>query len=139
MTYYANGWDVGDFVVPANGNIDPGFQILGSRQIGLNFEAEMSPWPTELIDSPRIGTLRARVMEFVVSVQNTLGYEVRTNNTVRQIGAYRMGDDLSQPPVPRTEVKRFSVFGIRDHPEMVVAKRRPGPFRVLALGQRVQG
>lgn len=138
VAFYAQGWDVGDFVVPEGGAVDPGTSISGEFQIGLNFECEMMPWPVEVIESPRIGTLTARVLQAVVSVQNTLGYEVRCNGTTRTVGAYQVGDDLSVPPVPRTDIRRFAVFGNRDHPEIVVAKRRPGPFRVLAIGQRVQ-
>lgn len=139
VSYYADGWDVGDFVVASDGSVTPPAPVSGETQIGLNFESEMEVWPVEMIESPRIGTLQARVMEFIVSVQNTLGYEVTCNGTTRKIGAYRMGDDRTVPPPRRTEIKRFSVFGNRDHPTMKVTKRRPGPFRVLALGQRVQG
>lgn len=92
----------------------------------------------EVINSPRIGTLKARVMQLVVSVQDTLSYEATCNGVTRQVTSYQIGDDLSVPPDTRTEVGRFSVFGSRDHPEMTIAKRRPGPFRILAIGQRVQ-
>lgn len=138
VAYYANGWDLGDFVVPANGYVDPGVFVPGDFQIGLNFEAEMEVWPVEVIESPRIGTLQARVLEIVVSVQNTLTYSVSRNGKVRSIGGYKIGDDLDNPPALRTEVTRLPVLGRRDHPELIVAKRRPGPFRVLAIGQRVQ-
>lgn len=135
---YANGWDAGDFLVPADGSVDLGVTFSGDRQIGLNFECEVEPWPVEVINSPRIGTLKARVMQLVVSVQDTLSYEATCNGVTRQVTSYQIGDDLSVPPDTRTEVGRFSVFGSRDHPEMTIAKRRPGPFRILAIGQRVQ-
>lgn len=139
VSYYSGGWDVGDYLVADDGSVTPNSPVSGDIQIGFNFEAEMEVWPVELIESPRIGSLRARVMEFIVSVQNTLGYEVTCNGTTRKVGAYHIGDDRTAPPPRRTEVRRFSVFGNRDHPTMKVAKRRPGPFRVLALGQKVQG
>lgn len=138
VTVYARGWDVGDFVVSDDGTVDTEFPVTGAFQMGFNFEAEMEVWPVEAIESPRVGTLTARILQAVVSVQDTLGYEVRCNRTVRRVGAYRIGDDLSVPPEPRTEIRHFTVYGNRDHPEIVVAKRRPGPFRVLAIGQRVQ-
>lgn len=138
VSYYANGWDMGDFEVAADGSVDPGVSLPGNFQIGFNFEAEMGVWPVEAIESPRIGTLTARVMQAIVSVQNTVSYEVSCNGNTRKIGPYSIGDDFDQPPEPRTEVRKFAVYGNRDHPEIVVAKRRPGPFRVLAIGQRVQ-
>ena len=138
VSYYADGWDFGELVVADDGTVDPGSVVTGERQIGFNFESEMELWPVEAIESPRIGTLKARVLQLIVSVQDTLSYEVTCNGKVRRVGAYHIGDDLEEPPVPRTEVRRFPVFGNRDHPVLKIAKRRPGPFRVLATGQRVQ-
>lgn len=138
VALYANGWDMGDFEVPESGIIDGGDDLVGEFQIGLNYEAEMEVWPVEIIESPRIGTLEARVLEVTVSVQDTLSYEVKRNGKARTIGGYVFGDDLSVPPPLRTEVSRLPILGRRDHPEIIVAKRRPGPFRVLAIGQRVQ-
>lgn len=138
-SYYARGWDVGDFVVEKKGTIDTVVGVPGEFQIGFNFVATMGVWPVEAIESPRIGTLSARVMQIIVSVHDTLGYEVRCNKTTRKVDPYRVGDDVTKPPKPRTEIRRFAVYGNRDHPEMEVIKRRPGPFRVLAIGQRVQG
>jgi hypothetical protein len=138
VSYYADGWDFGDLVVESDGTVDPGFAVTGPRQIGFNFEAEMELWPVEAIESSRIGTLTARVLQLIVSVQDTLAYEVTCNGKTRKVDAYHFGDDLEAPPPLRTEVRTFSVFGNRNHPVLKVAKRRPGPFRVLATGQRVQ-
>ncbi|MFV1593276.1 hypothetical protein VWZ88_12510 [Phaeobacter sp. JH20_36] len=138
ISYYAEGWDFGDFVVQPDGTVDPGASVVGERQIGFNFECELAPWPVESIESPRIGTLTARVLQFIVSVQGTLSYEVTCNSKTKTVQAYRIGDDLDEPPKPRTEIRRFTIYGNRDHPFIQVAKRRPGPFRVLATGQRVQ-
>ncbi len=137
-TVYVEGWDYGDHLVDSGGNVDIDLPTSFDVQIGFNFEAELSPWPVEIIESPRIGTLTARVLQFVVSVQDTLSYEVTCNSKTRTVQSYHFGDDLENPPVPRTEVRHFSIYGNRDHPFMMVAKRRPGPFRVLATGQRVQ-
>lgn len=138
VSYYIEGWDAGDFVVGADGTISGEPTHSGTRQVGLNFIASMQPWPVEIIESPRIGEISARVMEIIVSVQNTLGYEVSCNGVVNRVGAYGFGDDLSIAPVPKTMVRRFPIFGNRDHPEMIISKTRPGPFRVLAIGQKVQ-
>jgi hypothetical protein len=137
-TVYAEGWDFGDHLVDADGGVDVEIPNGYEVQIGFNFEAEMCPWPVEILESPRIGTLRARILQFIVSVQDTLSYEVTCNSKSRTVQAYHLGDDLAVPPVPRTEVRHFSIYGNRDHPLMRVAKRRPGPFRILATGQRVQ-
>ena len=138
VSFYANGWDIGDFEVAEDGSVDPGYDVPGDFQIGLNFESEMDLWPVEVIESERIGTLEARVLELVVSVQDTVQFEASRNGKVKKVGGYVFGDDLSAPPPPLTRVYRFPVMGRRDHPELIVAKRRPGQFRVLATGQRVQ-
>lgn len=137
-TGYAGGWDLGDDVVASDGTFQStGYE--GERQIGLNFVAEIKLWPAELTDSRRIGSITARVFEAIISIQNTHGFEAILNRTTRKIGAYRFGDDLTEPPPPRTEVRRFTIFGNRDHPDITFRKTRPGRFRVLATGQKVQG
>lgn len=138
VAYYIEGWDAGDFLVNPDGTMDnePDDDLV--RQVGFNFIAQSEPWPVEKIDSPRIGEFAVRVMEVSVSVQKTLGYSVKCNGQVNQVGAYNFGDDLSAPPVPRTDVRRFSIYGNRDHPEIIISKLRPGPFRILAIGQKVQ-
>lgn len=138
VAYYIEGWDAGDFVVQADGTMTGEPEYSGTRQVGLNFVASMEPWPVELIDSPRVGEVTVRVIEVSVSVQNTLGYEVSCNGVKNKVTAYGFGDDLSLPPIPKTMVRRFTIFGNRDHPEMIISKTRPGPFRVLAIGQKVQ-
>lgn len=134
---YSNGWDVGTFQTDATGTIigEPDFE--GTRQIGLAFTCEVEPWPVELIESPRVGTLKARVLQMTVSVQNSLGLQTLCNSYQAKIGAHLFGDDLTKPPIPRTQIYRFSVFGNRDHPALKISRPRPGPLRILAIGQRV--
>lgn len=138
VSYYANGWDAGDHVVNSDGTVTTEPEIVGTRQIGLNFEATVMPWPIEQIESPRIGMVKARTIRASLSVQGTLSFQARRNGTTDTIGAYSFGDDLSLPPVPKTKVYRFAVYGNRDHPEIEFKKHRPGPFRVLSIGQEVQ-
>jgi hypothetical protein len=107
VTVYAEGWDFGETLVDQGGNVDTEIPDGFEAQIGLNFEAEMSPWPVEIIESPRVGTLTARVLQFVVSVQDTLSYEVTCNSKTRTLEAYHLGDDLEAPPVQRTYVRHF--------------------------------
>jgi len=138
VAYYIEGWDAGDFTVQVDGTLVNEPDHAGVRQVGLNFVASAEPWPVEIMESPRIGEVTVRVMEAIVSVQNTLGYEVMCNGVRNRVNAYSSGDDLSVPPVPKTNVRRFTIYGNRDHPEIIVSKTRPGPFRILALGQKVQ-
>tara|TARA_R110000796_G_scaffold9452_3_gene32178 strand:- start:619 stop:2778 length:2160 start_codon:yes stop_codon:yes gene_type:complete len=138
VAYYIDGWDAGDFTIAADGTIPDEPGVDGVRQVGLNFVASAEPWPVEVIESPRVGEVTVRVMEAIVSVQNTLGFEVMCNGVRNSVTAYSFGDDLSIPPAPKTKVRRFTIFGNRDHPEIIISKTRPGPFRILAIGQKVQ-
>ncbi|GGE29911.1 hypothetical protein GCM10011360_17470 [Primorskyibacter flagellatus] len=138
VDYYIEGWDAGSFEVNDDGTITDEPDVAGVRQVGLNFRCSVKPWPIEIIESERAGSLKARVMELNVSVQNTHGYEVVCNGVVNKVGAYHFGDDLTAPPKARTEVRHFTVFGNRDHPDLEVRRVRPGKFRILALGQKVQ-
>ena len=130
------GWFQPEVSFDGDGLTDAALPI--GAQVGRNFVSEISPWPVEHLESPRVGFIKARVIRMSVSVQDTMGFKVRTNGTERVIGSYDFGDDLSQPPQSRTKVYRFTVFGNRDHPSMEVVKHEPGPFRVLAIGQEVQ-
>jgi hypothetical protein len=138
VTVHARGWDVGDFTVNSEGQLDNEFAFSGTRQIGLPFTVLVAPWPMEVVDSPRFGTLTARVLQMVVSVQNSLGFTAQCNNYSATVGDYLIGADLTEPPAVRTQRYRFSIFGNRDHPEMTITRTRPGPLRILAIGQRVQ-
>ncbi len=138
VSYYIEGWDAGDFVVSPDGSLENEPDVAGTRQVGLNFFSSIEPWPAEIIDSPRIGEVKVRVMEAIVSVQDSLAYRVICNGVINNVGAYGFGDDLSAPPVPKTEVRRFTIYGNRDHPEILIRKTRPGPLRILAIGQKVQ-
>jgi hypothetical protein len=139
VSYFLNGWDSGDFQIGSIGEIIDEPMDSGNRQIGFNFMAEIAVWPVEKIDSGRIGSFKARVFEATISVQNTLSYDAIMNGHRQTVSAYKAGDDLSEPPSLVTEVRRFSIYGNRDHPDIKFQKTRPGQFRVLAVGQGVQG
>lgn len=108
-------------------------------QVGLPFIARMDVWPIELIESPRIGMVTVRVMKFSVSVQDTTAFQIVCNGEARTVGGYSAGALYSEPPSLHTKVFRAPVMGRRDHPDLSVVKHIPGPFRVLATGQEVQG
>lgn len=127
------------FTVNADGTIDGEPDIATLRQIGLPFTFEMQPWPVELIQSPRVGMVSARVMRVTVSVQNTSHFDFVANGITKTVGGYDTGADLSSPPALKTKKYTFTVFGNRDHPEFYIRKAMPGALRVLAVTQEVQG
>ena len=130
---------VGDFTLGPTGALNLPSISAETAQIGLPFTARMDLWPVELVESPRIGMLTARVIRLSVSVQDTTAFQIACNRSLRTLGGYAAGDDLSKPPPLHTGVFRAPVIGRRDHPELSVIKHIPGPFRVLAVGQEVQG
>ncbi|MBR9823016.1 MAG: hypothetical protein GYB51_18700 [Rhodobacteraceae bacterium] len=129
---------VGEFEVDATGQLVEEPEIEGQRQIGLNFEAEVAPWPVEVVESPYAGIRPTRATRFMVSLQGTLTCQMRANGYTRQMGGYSFGDDLSVPPPQTDQIFRVMVAGRRDHPDMAVIKNIPGPFTVLAIGQEVK-
>lgn len=123
-----------------SGGIVAGMEhVTSDAHIGLNFECEAQVWPVEVISSPRLGTITARVIRFLASVQGTAQFSLRCNKHTRLFGGYRFGDDLAVAPPLMTDVYRSPVIGRRTHPDLAILKPRPGPFRILALGQEVQG
>jgi hypothetical protein len=112
--------------------------LTATTELGYSFTARVQPWPIEVIESPRLGMLKARLIRTSVSVMNTTSFQCRTNRTTRTIEAYSVGDDLSVAPKEKTAVYRFPVLGTRDHPEVEYIKHQPGPFHVLAITQEVQ-
>lgn len=110
-----------------------------SLHIGLAWEPQFQPWPVELIESQRLGMLRARTIRIAVSVRNTASFYVLRNGIKSEVEGYSFGDDLSEAPPQKTGVYRFAVLGNRDHPEITVGQDLPGPFEVLAYTSEVQG
>lgn len=124
--------------VNADGTITEEPFVLGERQAGLNYVSEAAQWPVEVIESRRVGTFTARCIRFLLSVQDTLEFQARCNGTTRTIGGYDFGNDLGAASPLRTTKKAIPVFGRREHADLAVIKHKPGPFRVLYLGQEVQ-
>lgn len=117
-----------DGVLPAVG-VEP-----HAIQIGLPFIARADIWPVELVDSPRIGMVTVRVIQMSVSVQDTTAFQIIANGETRTEGKFVDG-----LPQMQTRVARAPIMGRRDHPQIAVVKHIPGPFRILAVGQEVQG
>ena len=138
VSLWAQDWYAGDVTLASDGTIIDEPVISGDRQIGFDFDASMMPWAVEVLEVPRAGMVRARLIRVKISVMNTVSFQCRTNGTTRTVEAYSFGDDLSEPPPRKTGDYRFSVFGNRDHPEVEVIKHIPGPFTVTAITQEMQ-
>lgn len=108
-------------------------------QVGLGFEARADIWPVELINVERVGMVTVRVIQISVSVQDTTAFQMILNGERRTVGGYSAGALFSEPPALHTKVFRAPIMGRRDHPQLSVVKHIPGPFRILAVGQEVQG
>jgi hypothetical protein len=135
---YSGGWDLGDFAVAGDGTIAGSEDFPDDAFAGFNFQTRVLMWPQEWIESERAGLLKARVVQGSVSVQSTGLFQIRANRNTRTRGGYAFGDDLSEAPPLRTEVVRFPVTGVRDHPEIEVIKPGPTQFSVLAITQEVR-
>lgn len=122
-------------VTAASDGVIPSFDIEPSDlQVGLPFTARAEIWPVELVDSPRIGMVTVRVIQISVSVQDTTAFQIVANGETRTEGLFSGG-----LPQLQTRVARAPIMGRRDHPQLAVVKHIPGPFRILAVGQEVQG
>lgn len=138
VSIYDSGFYGGVVTIDAEGKVpDDGYTSL-TAEAGFHFDSKVSPFPVEMIESPRAGMLQVRLIRVSVSVLNTATFQCRTNNTTRTIEAYGVGDDLSLVPEQRTAVYRFSIFGNRDHPEIEFIKHQPGAFHIMAISQEVQ-
>jgi hypothetical protein len=135
---HAGNWYGGVRLVDVNGVVPDVGDLPEGALAGFNFLASVMPWPVEVIESPRAGMLKARLIRGSVSVLSSGPFTIRANKHTRSVGGYRWGDPLDAPPVLRTEVYRFSVVGRRDHPEIEITKDEPGVLEVMAVTQEVQ-
>lgn len=134
---YAAGFYAGTQVVGEDGELEDVTGLPDEAYAGFNFRCVVRPWPAEHVTAPRVGIVRARIIRGTVSVRETRHLSVRANRTIKQLGGYEVGDDLSAPPPLRTRRFAFIVIGNRDHPEIEVTKEQPGEFQILAISQEV--
>lgn len=131
-------WFGGLRTVDAGGNVPDATGYPSDSYVGLDFPVWVEPWPVEMINTPRSGMLKARVIRGSVSLLNTLTAYVRANRTTKRFGGYAFGDDLSEAPPLMTQRVKFSVVGNRDHPELEIGRSAPGKFEVMSVTQEVQ-
>lgn len=139
VTVVAGDWDLGEFTVGLGGLIPGSESFPDGAVAGFNFEAQVMPWPVDIIQSQHLGMIKVRTVRFSVSVLHTGPIALRSNTTTKRVGGYAFGDDLSVPPPRRTKLYRAMVLGRRDHPEIEIIKQRPGAFQILAINQEVSG
>jgi len=135
---YGGGWYAGTRDVGTDGIIPDTDTLVSTTVAGFNFQSAVMPWPVENVTSSRAGMIKARLIRGSVSLLATGAFSIRANRSTRDYGGYSFGDDVSAPPSPKTQVCRFNVLGRRDHPEIEILKKEPGPFEVLAITQEVQ-
>lgn len=131
-------WNLGEHDVAADGVIENSSLFPSGSYAGLNFRSVVRPWPIEIIESPRAGMLKARLVAGSVSVYATSEIAIRANNNTSRKGGYAFGDVLEDPPPPETKVHKFLVIGQRDHHEIEIIKEFPGEFQIMAITQEVQ-
>jgi hypothetical protein len=132
------GFYAGTRVVDVGGTVPDTIGLPVDSRAGFNFMCRVMPWPVEIVDGGRAGMLKARCIRGSVSVQNTGSFQIRANREIKEYGGYSVGNPLDGPPPLFTGVYRFSVIGVRDHPEIEYIKHLPGRFKILASTQEVQ-
>ncbi len=132
------GWYAGSRAVANDGTVPDAAGLPAGAYIGRDFDAYVSPWPFEYLQSQRSGMLKARLIRGAISVQHAERLYVRANRTTKEFGGPVFGEDVADGAPLVTKVYRFNVVGNRDHPELEVGRSSPGVFRILAITQEVQ-
>jgi hypothetical protein len=133
-----DGWYAGEREVSEAGDVPDSADLPDDAYVGRDFDAYVSPWPFEYLQSARAGMLKARLVRGSVSVQHAERIYVRANKTRKEFGGPAFGSDVSSGTPAITKIYRFNVVGNRDHPELEVGRADPGHFRILAITQEVQ-
>ncbi|MGL6211364.1 MAG: hypothetical protein ACRC14_16190, partial [Paracoccaceae bacterium] len=135
---YGSGYALGDRVVAVDGSV-PGVDAMpAGSYCGFPFTTSVMPWPVEFVETTYAGMLQARLVRGSVSTMDTGTYSIRANKNTRVIGAYDVGDPLTAAPPLRTQVTKFLVLGVRDHPEIEISRTIPGDLQILAITQEVK-
>ena len=131
---YLDGWDFGDLALDGSG--DPIYTFpsyAGVSQIGIPFSIRVTPWPRRSVNTQRGTRDVKRMLKAFITVQNTLAFEYENY----KFGGYRVADDLSVPPVLRSEEFSAITGGRQAFDERPITVDRPGPFLVLKIRYRV--
>jgi len=137
---YLDGWDFGDLTVNSDGMpLDSNGDVLsyptyaGIAQVGLPFAITVLPWPRRSVETQRGTRDVKRLIDLYVSVMATGLIEIDGQT----VGAYAVGDDLTQPPALVDRQYRVAVKGGASFETTRITRSRPGPFLLTKIGQRV--
>ena len=137
---YFEGWDYGDLVIDAagkpldaDGNNFNYQDYAGVSHVGLHFDVRVVPWARRSVRTQRGTRDVKRVIDFYVSVQATNLIEIDGTS----FGGYRVGEALNAPPLARSQEYRMAMPGDQSYRDIVIARGRPGPFRLMELKYRV--
>ena len=111
---------------------------LTAAQVGTKIDVRGKLWPREVLESPRRGMIRARVIRCSIGVRDTVSIGFVRNSTTTITPARRPSDSALSPPPLKTEWYRFNVFGNRTHPEMEFYLPEPNPLEITSVVQEVQ-
>jgi hypothetical protein len=111
---------------------------LTAAQVGTPIDARGTLWPREVLESPRRGMIKARVIRVAIAVRETVSVGFVRNSTTTITPARRPSDSVSEPPPLKTDWYRFNVFGNRAHPDMEFFLPEPNPLEITSIVQEVQ-
>lgn len=109
-----------------------------TNHIGLPFDVEIEPWPAEMVESPRHGMFKSRVIRAAIGVLDSVTFKFIRNSTTSVVPARRPQDSASDQPPLKTDVYRFNIFGNRVKPDMKILLDEPNPLEVTSITQEVQ-
>ena len=107
----------------------------GPFKAGCSFYKCVDLWQGEIEQTNRKGFVCQRNGRTSIVTKDSASYVYNGQRKPH----YQSGDDVSAPPVLRTEKHRFSNLGRFDHAEHLIEKPEPGPLCILAVSMEVQG
>lgn len=130
---------LGEFEVGDDGAISGVDAEDGDFEAGLHFDVDAVLWPPRHEWDQRTLFGRRRIPRVAVRVQDscvyTVGIEGKGNAQMR--AAYDQGDDMSEAPPQRSEVRRFVLTGNDYEPCVQITRPLPQPLTVLSVSQEI--
>ena len=109
--------------------------VSGTVKAGCAFSKQIGLWPVEIEQTNRKGFVCQRNGRVSVYTKDTASFLYNGQRKPH----YGEGDDLSAPPVLRTEKNKFVNLGRFQSADHLIEKPEPGPICVLAVSMEVQG
>lgn len=137
---YFERWDLDDWLIDASGYPldDLGARLTypaydGYLQIGIPFYWRLVPWDRRSVNTQSGLRNIKKVVKIYASVQDSDPFYFED----QEVGAYRVGEDLSIPPSGRTEELSFITGRRGFYVDRPFENRRPGFFRLTKLRYKV--